>query len=306
MATPAFLLRPAIVHLHASTLVFGGVLACQPGLKAPSAIVIRDDAGDSVRLAAPARRIVSLNPTTTELLFSIGAGSRVVGRTRWCESPPEARSVPSVGEGFPPNVESVVARQPDLVVLYHNSGNAMAAERLRELGIPVVRIRTDRLSDVARAARMLGALTGSFFSADSVGHAFTAALDQASIASAGRSTSPALLLLAWDQPIVALGSGSFVSEMVERAGARNVFGDVVAPSAPVSMEAIAAREPDAIMTVGTMAIGFVARPEWRTLAAVRQQQLFSLSEAAFTHPSLQAPQAIMRLRTRLSALQSKP
>ena len=306
MATPAFLLRPAIVHLHARTLVLGGVLACQPGVTTRSAIVIRDDAGDSVRLVAPARRIVSLNPTTTELLFSIGAGSRVVGRTRWCESPLEARKVPSVGEGFPPNVESVVARQPDLVVLYHNSGNGMAAERLRELGIPVVRIRTDRLADVARAARVLGALTGSSTRADSVARAFTAALDQASAAPGQGQRSPALLLLAWDQPIVALGSGSFVSEMIERAGVRNVFGDLPAPSAPVSMEAIAAREPDAIMTVGTMAMGFAARPEWRILAAVRQQQLFSLSEAAFTHPSPQAPQAITRLRTRLAALRSQP
>jgi iron complex transport system substrate-binding protein len=192
------------------------------------------------------------------------------------------------------------------VVLYHNSGNGMAAERLRELGIPVVRIRTDRLADVARAARVLGALTGSSTRADSVARAFTAALDQASAAPGRGPRSPALLLLAWDQPIVALGSGSFVSEMVERAGGRNVFGDLPAPSAPVSMEAIAAREPDAIMTVGTMAMGFVARPEWRILAAVRQQQLFSLSEAAFTHPSLQAPQAITRLRTRLAGLRSQP
>jgi iron complex transport system substrate-binding protein len=306
VAAPAFLFGPAIARLRAITLLLGGVLCCRPTDGGLSAIVVVDDAGDSVRLASPARRIVSLNPTITELLFSIGAGRHVVGRTRWCDYPPEALSVPSVGNGFPPNVETVIARHPDLVVLYHNSENGLAAKRLRELGIPVLRIRTDRLSDVPRAARLLGRAAGSYLKADSVARAFTVALERASAASADAAPSPTFLLLAWDQPIVALGSGSFVSEMVERAGGRNVFADLLAPSAPVSMEAIAARHPDAIMTVGTMTTGFAQRPEWRTLTAVRRRQLFSINETAFTRPSLQAPEAIRRLRARLPTLQLHP
>src|SRR5262245_35593528 len=71
----------------------------------------------------PARRIVSLLPSFTEILFAIGAGDRVVGRTTWCDYPPEALAVTSVGDGMPPNIEAVAARKPDLVVLYNSGQN---------------------------------------------------------------------------------------------------------------------------------------------------------------------------------------
>ena len=94
-----------------------------------------DDAADTVRLAAPARRIVSLSPATTELLFAIGAGDRVVGRTRWCDYPAEALTVPSVGDGLPPNTEAVLAQTPDLVLVYRSPQSAAALARFRAAGI---------------------------------------------------------------------------------------------------------------------------------------------------------------------------
>jgi ABC-type hemin transport system substrate-binding protein len=114
--------------------------------------VLVDDAGERVRFGAPPGRIVSLNPTTTELLFALGAGPRLVGRSSACDHPAGAAAVPSVGGGFPPAVEAVVGTRPDLVVLYHSAGNPAAAARLRELGIRVLRLRTDRLRDVALLA----------------------------------------------------------------------------------------------------------------------------------------------------------
>src|SRR5207247_7697342 len=80
----------------------------------------------------PAHRIVSLLPSFTEILFAIGAGDRVVGRTQWCDYPPAALAVPSVGEALPPNVEAVAARRPDLVVLY-NAGPHRSEEHTSEL-----------------------------------------------------------------------------------------------------------------------------------------------------------------------------
>ena len=93
--------------------------------RAPSsgAIVRMDDWGRTVALAAPARRIVSLAPATTELVFALGLGDRLVGRTRWCDYPPAALRVPDVGDGMGPNVEAVAARRPDLVLLYASPAN---------------------------------------------------------------------------------------------------------------------------------------------------------------------------------------
>ena len=102
-----------------------------------------DDAGDTVAVAAPAGHIVSLIPATTELLFAIGAGTSVVGRTEWCDYPPAAAAVPNLGDGIAPNVEAVLAIHPDLVLLYNSAQNATAAARLRGLGIPTLRLNTD-------------------------------------------------------------------------------------------------------------------------------------------------------------------
>src|SRR5881392_4471912 len=96
---------------HLAGLIAFAVAACARGERVPvrGGVAVTDDAGRRVTLAAPAQRIVSLLPSFTEILFAIGAGDRVVGRTQWCDYPPAALAVPSVGEGLPPNIEVGVA-----------------------------------------------------------------------------------------------------------------------------------------------------------------------------------------------------
>ena len=192
---------------------------------------------------APARRVVSLDPTTTELLFAIGAGHTVVGRTDACDFPTEAKRVPSLGGGIPPNVEAVAGARPDLVLLYHGGTNAEPAARLRALGIPLARLRTDRLDDVPRLTRLLGELTGAGRGADSVAaDVFARSRPRARRVGGARRIAPVpVLILAWDQPLIALGAGSYVSEAVELAGARNIFDDIASPSAQVTLEAVVDR-----------------------------------------------------------------
>jgi iron complex transport system substrate-binding protein len=290
--------------LRAAALLVASLAACHTAGGSSTAVGLEDDAGTYVRLRTAPRRIVSLNPTTTELLFAIGAGPRLVGRSGACDYPPAAADVPDLGDGFPPVVEAVAGARPDLVVLYHSAGNASAADRLRALDIPVLRLRTDRLADVARAARLLGRATGAARAGDSVATALEAELArERSSAAAGRGASgmPALLL-AWDQPVIALGAGSFVSELVELAGGRNVFADVAAPSAPVSLEAIASREPAVVILAGSEMPGLEHRSEWRTLRAVREGRVVRLTESSSNRPSPRAPQAVRSLRVLLASL----
>src|SRR2546426_10890156 len=97
----------------AGLLALAAVAACrrEGGVaRGDGALTVIDDAGRRVELHAPARRIVSLSPAVTELLFALGAGDRVVGRTTWCDFPPAARAVPSLGDGLIPNIEA--ARGP--------------------------------------------------------------------------------------------------------------------------------------------------------------------------------------------------
>ena len=118
---------------RASWIPLALLAACTGRAAAPS-LSVTDDWGRPVALAAPARRIVSLSPASTELLFRLGLGDRVVGRTHFCDWPPAALAVPDLGNGIEPNVEAIAARRPDLVLLY-----ASAAEPRR--GGPAGRAR---------------------------------------------------------------------------------------------------------------------------------------------------------------------
>src|SRR2546429_5307855 len=111
---------------------------------------VRDDYGIVVRLAAPPQRIVSLTPATTELLFAIGAGPRVVGRTQYDLWPDSAKLVPNVGAGMQPNLEAVLARRPDLVILYASGADRASAERLTAAGVPTAAFRFDKIRDFQR------------------------------------------------------------------------------------------------------------------------------------------------------------
>jgi ABC-type Fe3+-hydroxamate transport system substrate-binding protein len=244
----------------------------------------------------PAHRVVSLSPAFTELLFAVGAGDRVVGRTAWCDAPDEARAVPSVGDGLAPNVEAVLARAPDLVVLYASGTNAAAANRLAALGVPTRTLPMDRLDDVPAAARVLGRLTGTTGHADSLAAAFERAVDSAR-AAAPSGPAPRVLLLAWEEPPIVIGGGSFQDELVRLAGAVNVFADLPAPSAQVTVEAIAARDPDLIVLLDADGMpAWSGRPEWQVVRAVRERRFLPVRGTAFARPTLRALDAVRMLQ----------
>jgi len=283
-------------------------MACASPPAAPARLFVIDDAGDSVRMGEPARRVVSLSPATTELVFALGAGARLVGRTRWCDYPEAVRNIPDVGDGIPPNLEAVLARRPDLILLYRSAQNSDAARRFGEAGIAVLQLDFNRLDDVPRLARLLAPLLGVPAAGDSLARAFEAELAAASVApdsacASGRRGCPSVLLLAWDQPPIAIGAGSFQSEVLERAGARNLFADLTVPSATVSIEAIAARNPDLVL-VGDSALPAIARrPEWRVVPAVREGRFLRFGPAAFGRASPRAPEVIRALRAALAGSQ---
>jgi len=274
------------------------IAGCRPVPRPALGVRVADDSGDSASVVVPAHRIVSLNPAATELLFAIGAGGSVIGRTTWCDYPPEARAVPSLGDGINPNLEAIVARKPDLVLLYTSGQNADAVRRLRDLGIPVLRFRTDSLSDVPRLARVFGRLTGHETSADWLAGAFAVELASATAPAAARR--PTVFLLVWDQPPMTVGRGSFLTELIERAGGENLFADIRSSSAPVSIEAVAARNPDVILVLGKEPPPFADRPEWKVVRAVRERRFVPASGSEFSRPSPRAPGAIRKLHDQLA------
>ena len=264
------------------------------------ALTVTDDAGRTVALDAPARRIVSLSPAVTELLYALGAGDRVVGRTTWCDYPPEVSGVPSVGDGLNPNLEAVAALRPDLAVLYRSPLNEGAARRLDALGIRAVVLRQDRLEDLARAARLLGRLTGRLEAGDSLVSAITGLR-----AAPGAPLGVSLAVITWDNPLIVIGGTSYLDELTTLAGGRNVFHDIAAPSSVVSLETLAGRNPDVLAVLvdrGPAVLpAFASRREWQAVPAVRAHRFVVLAGSLFGRPSPRAGIAIAELRRRLMA-----
>src|SRR2546428_7761400 len=131
-------MRRWIQRTHLAGLVAVTLRAGAPGEHVPvgRGIAVTDDAGRRVTLAAPARRVVSLLPSFTEILFAIGAGDRLVGRTTWCDYPPQALAVPSVGDGMPPSVQAGAGPRPGLGPLYPAGPNLTAPGQLDRAGNP--------------------------------------------------------------------------------------------------------------------------------------------------------------------------
>lgn len=284
---------------HLAALLALATTGCARGERASTAgegtIAVTDDAGRRVTLTAPARRIVSLLPSFTELLFTIGAGDRLVGRTRWCDYPPEALAVPSVGDGIPPNVEAVAARTPDLVVLYRSAPNVTAAAQLERLGIRTALFDLNRLEELGAVTRRLGVLTSRRAAGDSLAYLLDSLSSQPLVPS-----PQSLAFLVWDNPPIVIGAGSYLDRLAALAGARNVFHDISAPSAQVSIETIAARDPDfiAVLADSTTQLPprYAARPEWRAVRAVRQARFLLLPGQLFGRPSPRIATAVGQLR----------
>jgi len=285
------------VPLLAVAALLLNLLGCGPARPARQDVSLVDDAGDTVQIAGVARRVVSLIPATTELLFAIGAGDVLVGRTEWCDYPAAAARVPNLGDGINPNTEAVLASVPDLVILYNSAQNAAIAGRLRSMGITALRLNTDALSDVGRVGRILGHLTGHAPAADSLAAAFDTALAHATEQPTSRRRT--VLLLVWEQPPMTIGRGSFLDELVERAGGTNLFADVVSSAGTVSIEAVAARDPDLILTTSAGPASFAERPEWQAVRAVRQRRFLPVTGSEYNRPSPRAPSAIRALAQRL-------
>ena len=277
-------------------LVLGlGVVACAATPSASDRIG-RDDFGDSVVTGGPGApaRIVSLNPTGTELLFAIGAGPRIVGRTRWDVSPDEARSIPDVGPGLRPNVEAVLARRPDLVVLYASEDNRSAAAQLRAAGVRTLALRIDSIGSFVRGARLLGLATGRSTEAALVVDSVTRTLGRVRRATASLERRSVFWHI-WDSPIITIGAGSYMSELVEIAGGRNVYADLHEPSASVALEDVVRRDPEVVFAGPDGARAMRESAAWRALPAVRDGRILIVDTTLVGRPSVRLGEAAVSL-----------
>ncbi|MDQ3244036.1 MAG: helical backbone metal receptor, partial [Gemmatimonadota bacterium] len=188
-----------------------------------------DDFGHSVNVRSAPQRIVSLNPPIVELLFALGAGSRLVGRTHWDLSPDSARLAKDLGPGIRPNVEAVLGLRPDFVILYASNDNRAAANQLRAAGVSTLALKIDHIADFHRAARLLGAIVGDSVRGAAVSDSVSRTIERVRTATASLPRRRIFWHI-WDAPLITIARGSYMHELVEIAGGANIYSDLPDPS----------------------------------------------------------------------------
>ncbi len=241
-------------------------------------------AAGCVREAAPPAddgpRLVSLAPSLTEIVFAIGAGERLVGRTDVCNFPPAARRVAVAGSFGRPSLEAILALRPTMVLTV-DLEDERALDPLVAAGIVHRRIVCRRLDDIPGAIRETGELAAAREQARALadGLAAEVARLRAARGAAEAASVPSVFIEIWGDPLMTAGRRSFVSELVALAGGRNLGDELAGDYVTVSPEWVARSDPDVIlclyMASDTRAAERVAaRAGWRHLRAVRERRVY--------------------------------
>lgn len=255
--------------------------------------MVVDDFGDTVRVV-PASRIVSLTPATTEILYAIGAGGKLIGRGQYDLWPDSARLLPDLGPGIRPNVEALIAANPDLVLLYASRDNQPAARRLRAAGIATAAFKVDSIAQFDRLTRLLGRLTGDSARGALVADTVMRTLDRVRTLTSG-APRVTVVMPSWEQPLIVIGGGSFLSQLVEIAGGRNIYGDLPSPSPTVTFEDLVQRNPDAVLVGPEQGAIIRTSAKWHTLPAVRAGRVLLLDTAVVLRPAVRLGEGAVSL-----------
>ena len=239
-------------------------------------IQIEDAMGRTITLPQPARRIVSLAPHITEVVYAAGAGHKLVGAVSYSDYPAAARDVPRVGSYDRISYESVIALNPDLVLAWRSGNGEEAVRRLEALNLNVYAGEPRSLEDVATSLLNLGVMAGTTDVAEQSAQAFSDALSSLE-SSYMQQTPVSVYYQIWNEPLLTLNGDHLISNVVQLCGGRNVFADAATLVVRISAEAVVRADPQVIVASGMDE----ARPEWlddwrdwRSMTAVKNDQLY--------------------------------
>jgi iron complex transport system substrate-binding protein len=248
---------------------------------AAAEVTVVDDSGRSLTLAQPARRIISLAPHITELLFAAGAGDRIVGVIDYSNYPDAAKKITNIGSHALLDLERIVSLKPDLIVVWRDGNAQRQLEKLLSLGIPVYYSEPQRLEDIARSVEKLGVVAGTAPVAAAAARDFSARLAGLRTRYAARPTVPVFYQI-WNKPLMTVNGNHVISDVIATCGGRNIFAELKALAPVIAEEAVIERDPEAVAgaAVDPRIDGFDLWRKWPRLLAVRRGNFFTV------HPDL--------------------
>jgi len=243
-----------------------------------------------------AKRVVSLLPSYTEIIFELGAGPELAGVSNFCDWPPGAREIEKVGDYLRPNLEKIYSLKPDIVFAGDWKGSSVA-QNLRNAGIKVVELPEERqVSDIYRTIELISAELDRKKEAGAVIKKMKAELKSGPVGEARPS-----VYLEVDEGGWTAGNRSFLSDAIEKAGGRNIFAEVNKGYFQASWETVVKKDPSAVILLSGPAADFARRPLAAGLSAVKNGRVFTgLDRDAFSRPGPRLPEEIKKLRAWLT------
>ena len=243
------------------------VLAASPVV----ALTVRDMLGREVVLPGPPARIVSLVPSVTEIVFSLGAQDRLVGRTDFCDHPLAVRAKPSVGGMVNPNLETLVALKPDLVIGTDEGNREETFRQLERLRIPTYLVHANRIAETVDLIARVGELTGHQADAPRLTGEMLRRVEAVRRAVAP-FRRPRVLYVLWPDPLIVPGRASMLTELIEIAGGVSITAGDGDAYPRLSLEAAVTRAPEVIIladhSTGASTAGRAAPEKWQRLVSV--------------------------------------
>lgn len=255
-----------------------------------------DDLGREIALPKVPQRLVSLAPSVTEILYAIGLGDRVVGVTEFCDYPLDARTKPKVGYARP-NIESIVALHPDLVLAPSAFLRPDMLTKLEQLKIATFISEPQRVEDLATQIQMVGRMLNRSESADRVAAELRHQLTELNAKTAGLSR-PRVLYVLNSQPLITVGPGSFIHQLIEMAGGANVAARAASPYPRLSIEEVLAQDPQMIIFPVGSSEGIPPEEQvlwrrWNTMTAVKMGSFYRIGSDLLNRPG---PRIILGLK----------
>lgn len=249
-------------------------------------IKVHDDLGTEIVLANPARRIVSLAPHLTEIMFHLGIGDKIVGTVRFSDFPEQARDIPKVGDAFAVSVEAIVGLNPDLVVAWSSGGTNDAMKKIKSLGIPVYFSEPKTLADVAKSASRIARLAGRDESGRDAERQFLARLEKLQ-RSRNEGNRPRVFFQISTRDLYTINGNHLIGQAISHCGGDNIFGLSKIPVPRVSNESVLVAAPEVIVFSKGLSEGNNWKQRWlkfKNIPAVTEGRLFEISADLITRP----------------------
>ncbi|MEW7851500.1 cobalamin-binding protein [Massilia aurea] len=259
-----------------TTMLVAGLMAGFSITCTQAAITVKDDAGQSVTIAKPALRIISLAPSVTELLFAAGGGSRIVGAVNYSDYPEAAKRIPRIGSNREIDMELLISLKPDLIVAWRHNSSDRQIEMVRQLGIPVFQSDAQTLDAIPDSVERLGQLMGTDTAAKAAAGTLRTQLAGLRKQYAGRAPVRTFYQV-WDKPLYTLSGKHILTDAMRLCGGVNVFDKLTVTAPVVTLESVLQENPEVIIATAEKNYGGVQL--WKpygTMTAVSRNNLFTL------------------------------